>query len=49
MATGVVGWCARHEEIELALVKLYHATGERRYLDLGGQIHYKSRVSKILV
>ena len=23
-----------HEEIELALVKLYHATGERRYLDL---------------
>ncbi len=24
-----------HEEIELALVKLYRATGERRYLDLG--------------
>ena len=23
-----------HEEIELALVKLYHATGERRYLEL---------------
>lgn len=23
-----------HEEIELALVKLYHATGEKRYLDL---------------
>lgn len=23
-----------HEEVELALVKLYHATGERRYLDL---------------
>ncbi len=37
-----------HEEIELALVKLYHATGERRYLDLaayfvderGVQPHY---------
>jgi DUF1680 family protein len=27
------GYCG-HEEIELALVKLYHATGERRYLDL---------------
>ncbi len=24
-----------HEEIELALVKLYHTTGEKRYLDLG--------------
>lgn len=23
-----------HEEVELALVKLYHATGEKRYLDL---------------
>src|SRR5512136_2068131 len=37
-----------HEEIELALVKLYHVTGERRYLDLslyfvderGRQPHY---------
>jgi DUF1680 family protein len=37
-----------HEEIELALVKLYRATGERRYLDLslyfinerGSQPHY---------
>ncbi|MGH7450817.1 MAG: glycoside hydrolase family 127 protein, partial [bacterium] len=37
-----------HEEIELALVKLYHATGERRYLQLakyfvderGQQPHY---------
>jgi hypothetical protein len=37
-----------HEEIELALVKLYRATGEKRYLDLskyfvderGGQPHY---------
>jgi hypothetical protein len=37
-----------HEEIELALVKLYHATGERRYLQLakyfvderGRQPHY---------
>ncbi|MBM4143891.1 MAG: glycoside hydrolase family 127 protein [Lentisphaerae bacterium] len=27
------GYCG-HEEIELALVKLYRATGERRYLDL---------------
>ena len=26
--------CPGHEEIELALVKLYHATGESRYLDL---------------
>jgi len=24
-----------HEEVELALIKLYRATGERRYLDLG--------------
>src|SRR5450631_420351 len=27
------GYCG-HEEIELALIKLYHATGERRYLYL---------------
>jgi DUF1680 family protein len=27
------GYCG-HEEIELALIKLYHVTGERRYLDL---------------
>lgn len=27
------GYCG-HEEVELALVKLYRATGERRYLDL---------------
>ena len=27
------GYCG-HPEIELALVRLYHATGERRYLDL---------------
>ncbi|MHB1354420.1 MAG: glycoside hydrolase family 127 protein [Anaerolineae bacterium] len=27
------GYCG-HPEVELALVKLYHATGERRYLDL---------------
>ncbi|GCE45925.1 hypothetical protein EI42_02655 [Thermosporothrix hazakensis] len=41
------GYCG-HEEIELALVKLYHVTGERRYLDLsayfinerGQQPHY---------
>lgn len=26
--------CPGHEEIELALVKLYHATGEERYLNL---------------
>ncbi len=26
--------CPGHEEIELALVKLYHATGEERYLEL---------------
>ena len=41
------GYCG-HEEIELALVKLYRLTGERRYLDLasyfiderGRQPHY---------
>jgi DUF1680 family protein len=41
------GYCG-HEEIELALVKLYRATGERKYLDLaryfvderGSQPHY---------
>jgi len=41
------GYCG-HEEIELALIKLYHATGEKRYLDLatyfinerGRQPHY---------
>jgi DUF1680 family protein len=27
--------CPGHEEIELALVKLYHTTGEERYLKLG--------------
>jgi uncharacterized protein len=27
-------WISGHEEIELALVKLYGATGEKRYLDL---------------
>ncbi|MCE5174510.1 MAG: beta-L-arabinofuranosidase domain-containing protein [Bacteroidales bacterium] len=27
-------WISGHEEIELALVKLYHATNEKRYLDL---------------
>ncbi|MCX6325758.1 MAG: glycoside hydrolase family 127 protein, partial [Bacteroidia bacterium] len=27
-------WVSGHEEIELALVKLYKATGEKRYLDL---------------
>ena len=27
------GYCG-HPEIELALIRLYHATGERRYLDL---------------
>jgi DUF1680 family protein len=26
--------CPGHEELELALVKLFHATGERRYLEL---------------
>ena len=26
-------WVPGHEEIELALVKLYHATGERKYLE----------------
>ncbi len=41
------GYCG-HQEIELALVKLYHATGTRKYLDLatyfinerGSQPHY---------
>ena len=41
------GYCG-HQEIELALVKLYHATGARKYLDLatyfinerGAQPHY---------
>ncbi len=28
--------CPGHQEIELALVKLYRATGERRYLELSG-------------
>jgi len=27
-------WISGHEEIELALVKLYHATSEKQYLDL---------------
>ncbi len=27
-------WVPGHEEIELALVKLYHETGEKKYLDL---------------
>ena len=27
-------WISGHEEIELALVKLYHATNEKQYLDL---------------
>lgn len=41
------GYCG-HQEIELALIKLYHATGSRKYLDLasyfiderGAQPHY---------
>lgn len=28
-------WVSGHEEIELALVKLYKVTGEKKYLDLG--------------
>jgi len=43
-----------HEEIELALVKLYGATGERRYMDLatffvderGAQPHYFTKEAK---
>ena len=27
-------WVPEHEEIELALIKLYHATNEKQYLDL---------------
>lgn len=30
--------CCGHEEIELALVKLYQVTGERRYLDLANRM-----------
>jgi len=29
-----VHWVSGHEEIELALVKLYHTTGNKKYLDL---------------
>jgi DUF1680 family protein len=29
-------WVSGHEEIELALMKLYHLTRERRYMDLAG-------------
>ncbi|MEG2086678.1 MAG: glycoside hydrolase family 127 protein, partial [Angelakisella sp.] len=32
-----VHWIPGHQEIELALIKLYHATGDKRYLDLS---HY---------
>ncbi len=50
------GYCG-HEEIELALVKLYHATGERRYLELsryfvdqrGQQPHYFDAETRLLV
>lgn len=31
---GKEDWVPGHEEIELALVKLYHETGEKKYLDL---------------
>ena len=31
---GKMNWVPGHQEIELALVKLYHVTDERRYLDL---------------
>lgn len=31
---GKKDWVPGHEEIELALVKLYHETGEKKYLDL---------------
>lgn len=43
-----IPWITGHEELELALVKLYHATNEKRYLDLAewlieqrGRGHYK--------
>ncbi len=45
-----------HEEIELALIKLYHATGEKRYLNLaaffvnerGRQPHYYDKEAAVL-
>ena len=33
---GKRNWVPGHEEIELALVKLYEATGEKKYLDFAG-------------
>jgi len=44
-------WVAGHQEIELALVKLYHVTGNKKYLDLAhwlleerGHGHGKGRI-----
>jgi uncharacterized protein len=49
------GYCG-HEEIELALVKLYHATGQKRYLEMsryfvderGQQPHYFDQETQTL-
>lgn len=38
-----------HEEIELALVKLYRATGERRYLNLAKILHRPERIPTLLL
>ena len=36
MGPGLRHWVPGHEEIELALVKLYRETGDRKYLDFAG-------------
>ena len=36
------GYCG-HQEIELALIRLYHLTGERKHLDLASLFHRRAR------